>query len=363
VTQERWPDAFEQVRHVLAERLAAQPLLGAQLFVSRHGVPLLDAAIGAAQPGRPMARDSVLFWSCAGKPLIALAVALLVDEGALGFDDPVSRHLPEFGAGGKNGITIGDVLTHSGGFRHIPGPGPYYERYETFIERVNATPLEPGWVPGRDQGYHQETGWYVLAALVEAKRAHGYPDDVMERICRPVGMDSTWVTMSAEVHDSVRPRLAVPSYVSRRGVRRVPYLISAPGCRTRIPSYGCYGTMADLGRFYEQLLLGLDGQGSSPVSRGTLALMTGRGRGPTFDRTWKHECEYAHGFSRDVSRHWGFGSGWSESSFGMVGLVGHVCGGGDPATGIVIAASFGALAHGQKDLEALMSSVYAGALS
>jgi CubicO group peptidase (beta-lactamase class C family) len=295
--------------------------------------------------------------------LLAVALCQLVDEQALRFDDPVCRYLPDFRAAGKGDVTVEDVLSHAGGFRVVPSLGPYRERFDAFVRRISASTLEAGWRPGKDQGYHQETAWYVLAALVEASRGRPYGDVVVEHVCAPLGLDSTWATMTAAVHSSVWHRLAVPSYVANGAVRRQPYLISQAGCQTKNPSYGYYGPMADLARFYEAALAGLRKAGAFPVSPKTLASMTGPVRGPAWDRTWSYECEYGRGFFRDLRHHWAFGRRWSGSSFGLGGLIGHVCAGADPETGVVVAASFGALTVDRDDIEALMDDLYAAALS
>lgn len=54
----------------------------------------------------------------------------------------------------------------------------------------------------------------------------------------------------------------------------------------------------------------------------------------------------------------GFGQRWSPSSFGIAGLVGRLVAGADPATGVVIAAAFGALAAGREELADLTNTLY-----
>ncbi|MFI1519562.1 serine hydrolase domain-containing protein [Kitasatospora cineracea] len=358
-----WPGAFEAVRERLARILASVPVAGAQLCVSRGGTPLLNAALGEARTGTPMATDSVVYWSCAGKPLLATALATLVDEGGIRFADPVARHLPEFAANGKEAVTVADVLSHAGGFRHFEGPGPDRSDYADFVRRVLALPLEPGWVPGGHQGYHQETGWYVLAALLESALGQHYGTVVAERVCRPLALRSTWATVPPPVHDGIRDRLAVPSFAGRQGLRRYPYLVSRAGARAKVPPYGFYGTMSDLASFYEAALSGLRGPGPFPVSPPVLRAMAAPPRGRVPDRTWDYPCAMGLGYFCGLSDHNGFGGRWSDSSFGASGRIGQVFGGADPETGVVIAASFGALAFDNGTKEALMDALYAAALA
>ena len=88
---------------------------GAQAAISRHGRPVVEYAVGEAAPGVPMTPDSLTAWFSASKPVTAMAIALLYDRGLLALDDPVRRHIPEFG-NGKEACTIRHVLTHMGGF-------------------------------------------------------------------------------------------------------------------------------------------------------------------------------------------------------------------------------------------------------
>jgi CubicO group peptidase (beta-lactamase class C family) len=355
-----WPAAFRPFREELACRLSERPNLGAQVYVSRDGACLIDAAIGYARPGVAMTPDSVLYLSCAAKPLIAAAVCRLVDEGALSFGDRVADHLPGFAAGGKQGITVEDVLSHAGGFRTFGGPGPYAERFQDVLERVLSTELEEGWIPGTDQGYHQETAWYVLAALLQSRQPGGdYAEIVRDRICAPLGMASTRLTMSSGVYATVSGRLAVPSYADRRGLHRMPYLVTRVACATRVPPFGAYGPMSELARFYEQALARLRGTESSfPLSRSMTREMVASVRGPCLDRTWGYACDYGRGVFRDLGRHWGYDDRWSAVSFGMAGLIGHVCAGADPESGVVIAASFGGLASSGEECGELMGQLY-----
>ncbi|MFF2409973.1 serine hydrolase domain-containing protein [Streptomyces sp. NPDC058092] len=352
------PSNFADVRHLLQTRFQQRPYAAAQLYVSRHGRPLLNTAVGEAQPGVPLTAESIMYWSCAAKPLLALAVGQLIDDGYLGFDDRVADHLPDFAAGGKGDITVEHILSHAGGFRFPAGPGPYREPFDDAVRRVLRMEGEAAWTPGEDQGYHQDTAWYVLAALVESLRGHDFTEVIHTEITKPLGMSSTWAAMTPEGYASAAPRLAVPTFVSPGGIRRWPYLISRAACGTKNPCYGGYGPMSDLGRLYEASLDATQGSGEFAVSARTLTDMVASPRGRSHDRTFKRDCDYGRGFMRDLSGHWGFGTRWSGSSFGTCGLVGHVCAGADPRTGVVIACAFGALTVDGEDTGQIMDYIY-----
>lgn len=358
----QWPEAFHGVRDRLSRIHARLPMAGAQISASRHGTRLLDASVGEARPGVAMTADSVLYLSCAGKPLLAAVLVRCVDEGMIRFDDAVADHLPAFAAGGKEAVTVSDVLSHAAGFVSFRGH-PAHDSYEDFLAHVLGLPLEPGWTPGEDQGYHQETAWYVVAALVESLIGADYRAALARNLCAPLGLSSTWAGLAPETYDAVRHRLAVPTLVRPGGVRSFPYVVTRTGARAKIPSYAYYATMGDLARFYEAALAGLQGAGSFPIAPVTLNAMVSPPRAPIRDRTWGYTCAMGRGFLSGLARHYGFGDTWSDSSFGYSGRVGQVFAGADPATGVVIAAAFGALAVDQATQTGIMSELYEAALA
>src|SRR5262249_3820760 len=93
--------------------------LGAQLHVALRGETVADAALGENRPGEPLTPDHLMLWLSSTKPGAAVAIAQLWERGLLELDDPVARHLPEFAAEGKEGITLRPLLTHTAGIRML----------------------------------------------------------------------------------------------------------------------------------------------------------------------------------------------------------------------------------------------------
>jgi CubicO group peptidase (beta-lactamase class C family) len=88
---------------------------GAQVCVSKDGVVLADFAVGEVSPGLSMTPNSLTSWMSSGKPLLAVALAQLVERGQIDLEDRVVDHLPKFGANGKDGIKLVHLLTHTSG--------------------------------------------------------------------------------------------------------------------------------------------------------------------------------------------------------------------------------------------------------
>src|SRR5258708_9044836 len=113
-------DALEKLprtRRVIEEGIRDRLHLGAQVYVSLHGEPQADGALGENRPGEPLTADHLMLWLSATKPVGAVALAQLWERGRLELDDPVANHIPEFCVHRKDPITLRHLLTHTAGIR------------------------------------------------------------------------------------------------------------------------------------------------------------------------------------------------------------------------------------------------------
>ena len=159
-TLERLPKTREAIEEGIRERLH----LGAQVYVSLHGEPAADAALGESRPGEPLTRGHLMLWLSSTKPVPAVAIAQLWERGLLELDDPVALHVPEFAAHGKEGITLRHLLTHTGGIRMLDTGWPGAS-WDEIVARICAMKPEPRWVPGQKAGYHQASSWFILGEV------------------------------------------------------------------------------------------------------------------------------------------------------------------------------------------------------
>lgn len=229
---------------------------GAQVYVGRHGRPVLECALGEAAPGRPMTPEHLTAWFSASKPATALAIALLADRRELDLDDPVRRYLPAFGQG-KERCTLRHVLTHTGGFAGALDATAQLE-WEEVIERVCAYPAD--YPPGTKAGYHSTTGWFVLGEIV--RRIDGRTIDrfVADELFAPLGMADSHMGIPPATQAALEHRLA---RVQRGHTEREPFVSEAfidqfngPWEIGRVnPSGGIRGPARDLGRLYDCLVL------------------------------------------------------------------------------------------------------------
>lgn len=214
---------YESVAAAFFQSISQGQRSGAALSVWVHGAPVVELFGGAADEIRhlPFRSDTLVnVFSCT-KGMASVLVAMLVEEGSLpGYDVPLTDVWPEFGAHGKDRITIGDVLAHRGG---VSAP-----RFELTPEQI-LDPLqmaeilaaqEPLWNPGVTHQYHGITHGALTAKLVTLATGRDIGSVFAERIAQPLSAD-VWIGLPPSEHG----RLA----------RLLPEVALAPTDRTALP--------------------------------------------------------------------------------------------------------------------------------
>ncbi len=330
--------------------------LGAQLYLCHQGRQV-EIVLGQDRPGTALSRDALMAWMSSCKPITAVALAQLWEEGKLDLDDPVRHVIPEFAVGGKEAITLRHLLTHTGGFRMVSVGWPRVPWEET-IARICASRKEPNWRPGYQAGYHMASSWFILGEVVQRLASQPFAQVVRERIFEPLGMVSSWIGMEPEQYRQLRPRLATTwntTKVARETVdgetvdgKLVEFgWESKAHCLRPSPAGGGRGPMHDLGRFYRALLAGGELNGRRILTPQTVEALTARHRVGLRDKTFKAVMDWSLGFIPD-SRHYGaavpysYGSRCSSRTFGHSGYRSST-GFADPEHQLVVALAFNGL--------------------
>jgi CubicO group peptidase (beta-lactamase class C family) len=104
--------------------------------------------------GPDLAEDSVTGVFSVSKGISALVIATLVRDGQLVLDERVAHYWPEFGACGKDTITVRQLLSHQAGLVGVPGGLAFEELRDSSIAAARLAAACPDWRPGSDFGYH-----------------------------------------------------------------------------------------------------------------------------------------------------------------------------------------------------------------
>ncbi len=177
----------------------------------------------------------------------APSIMMLQERGKLKVDDPVSRFLPEFKAGGKDSITLRHLLTHTSGLGRSLGRTPDWSNREAMINELCAeAPSSP---PGAVHLY-SDLNYILLAEVVQ--RVSGVSLDVFARkeIFAPLGMRDTFFAPAPADFSRIAPTDR-SGRIAHRGLVHDP---KARAMNRASGHAGVFTTAADLARFARMML-------------------------------------------------------------------------------------------------------------
>jgi uncharacterized protein YbbC (DUF1343 family) len=183
---------YEGIDRLVADALAQGKLPGCVVVVGRKNGIVYQKAFGsrALLPEKePMTEDTLFDLASLTKPVAtATALMVLVDQGKVDLDERASRYVPEFGARGKDAITVRQLLTHSSGLpAEISVDDCEHGRAEA-IRRIAALPLKAA--PGAKFVY-SDVGFLVLEEVIRRVTGTDFATFVDGAIFKPLGMSET----------------------------------------------------------------------------------------------------------------------------------------------------------------------------
>ncbi|CAN5561391.1 serine hydrolase domain-containing protein [soil metagenome] len=335
---------------------------GTQVVLEQGGETVLALALGDDGRGTPVHHDTVFRVYCTIKPVTALAIARLVDDGTLDLDGPLAARLPQFRALEDGEVTLRHVLDHTAGL-HRPMAIELElmppDRRPGHLEQV-ARPS--GWQVGAQAGYSEWFGWHVLGRLLEVTTGEELRGHLRRSVIEPLGLTDTWVGMTEDEYRATVARIGVNH--DMRLLQAYPLLLErgVRMCTEVNPAHGGYSTARDLARLYGSILERLDGGGPAALpSAATLHGFTSTSRPTTYDRVLDRECAYGLGFMTELEGH-AFGPSPSASAFGHSGNVGSSFAWADPAHDLAAAVVYNGVVDPESALQrrpALVRAVYA----
>ena len=261
---------------------AVTMVVGPDRIIALEAFGLADIA-----SGRPMRKDSLFWIASMTKPITAMGVLMLIEEGKLGLDDPVEKYLPSFKAQKlatptgpvptPRPVTIRDLLTHTSGLS-AASPTVANQPVDTIplaamVDHSGRTPLISA--PGAKWAY-SNTGINALGRIIEVVSGQPYPDFVQKRFFDPLDMNSTsfWPddTLQASLATPYRKDKATGKLIAAGNSRFSNPLQNR--ARTAIPAGGLFSTANDLAQLCQMILRGGELDGHRFLRPETLKLMT-----------------------------------------------------------------------------------------
>jgi CubicO group peptidase (beta-lactamase class C family) len=235
------------------------------------------ADLGGTRQWQP---DTLVNVFSVGKGLIAVCTARLAGQGRLDLDAPVASYWPEFGAAGKDAITVRQLLSHQAGLpavrRRLP-PGSMLD-WPVMTSALAAE--EPWWEPGTGHGYHVNTFGFLAGEVIRRVTGATVGTLLREQIAGPLGADvhiGLPVSQDARVAQFSWPGpppaeeepaglepaqfMAHNAYFNPGGLSGAGVINSRAWRAAEVPSANAHGTARGVARVYAALAAGgsLDG--------------------------------------------------------------------------------------------------------
>jgi CubicO group peptidase (beta-lactamase class C family) len=229
--QGRVDKGFERVREAFAANFTRgddYEEVGAALAVYRAGKPVVDLWAGHKDRARtrPWQRDTLVNVYSTTKGIVAAAVAVLVEEGKLRYDDPVTKHWPEYGQGGKDKTTVAQVLAHQAGLPGFAEPTRVEDLYDWKARCAALARQKPMWTPGRKTSYHAMTWGYLVGEVARRASGQSIGPLIAETIAPRVAADF-YVGLPGSLDTLVAPMLRPRSTPDMGGTQLPPEAIAA----------------------------------------------------------------------------------------------------------------------------------------
>lgn len=192
---------FSAVREVFEASFAQGLEAGAAVSIVLEGETVLDLYAGTrdASGETPLGPDDLFnVWSTT-KGLAALCVAIAADRGLIDYAAPVARYWPQFGAHGKDRLTVGQLLSHQSGVCGVDQPLEDFFDHERTVARLAASaPLFP---PGSASAYNANVMGHYASELLRRTDGRSVGRFFAEEVAGPLGLDGAFIGLpEAEDH-------------------------------------------------------------------------------------------------------------------------------------------------------------------
>lgn len=299
------PSRLAALDEYFGSEIGSGKVPGAVVLVQQHGKAVYAESFGKRDGANPMTPDSIFRLYSMSKPVTSVAAMMLVEEGRLRLDDPVSKFIPAFadakvGIDRKGGdehatsdvvplrrpITIEDLLRHTSGITYgFYGDDAARRRYAQIglfqrdfdnadlADRIARIPLAEQ--PGTLWDYGHSTD--VLGRVIEVVSGQSPYVFLKTRLLDPLGMTDTSFYVTDEAK---RGRIAEPFPGDRMIGPVVGMHDPLDVRRWQAGGSGLVGTIGDYARFAQMLLNGGVYEGKRYLRADTVALMTADHVGP-----------------------------------------------------------------------------------
>ncbi|HEX6714727.1 MAG TPA: serine hydrolase domain-containing protein [Thermoleophilaceae bacterium] len=195
---------FEPVQRAFA-RIVGRRSGGGALTVRVRGETVADLMTGYADRARtrPWTPETVAISFSTTKGVASTVIHRLADRGLLAYDEPVATYWPEFAAGGKERVTVRDLLTHRAGLssvRAVASKGEDLLDHIGMEEKLAARAVR---APTTRSAYHAITYGWLVAGLARRITGKGLAELARIEVTEPLGITGLHIGVPDEARELV----------------------------------------------------------------------------------------------------------------------------------------------------------------
>jgi CubicO group peptidase (beta-lactamase class C family) len=190
----------DQVDDYVNSEMKARKIPGLSIAVMKNGQIVKSMGYGYSNlehtvPAKP---ETVYQSGSVGKQFTATGIMMLVEEGKIALDDPITKYFPDAPESWKQ-VKVRNLLSHTGGisnkiYDEINMREDYTE--DQMLKKIESMPLD--FKPGDNWNY-SNSGYVLLGILIHKVTGKFYGDVLQERIFKPLGMTTTRIISEADI--------------------------------------------------------------------------------------------------------------------------------------------------------------------
>ncbi len=230
--------------------VASAEIVGAEVMIVKDRRVVLHEAMGWSDRERrvPLGRNSFYRIRSMTKPVVGTAVLMLVEEGKVRLDDPVTEYLSSFDNERSGAITVRQLLRHQAGFEQTAMPNGYWQQ-RTLRDAIDllgrAGPVNP---PG-DIFRYSDKNPAALSAIIAELTGEPAERFLESRIFEPLGLSETFTRFSPNVSWASRMNPTYRrigelwvKYWNPRKQQEAPFFRGSGGIHTTVSDYARFLT-------------------------------------------------------------------------------------------------------------------------
>ncbi len=280
-----------KIQQRMQEYVNSGEAAGIVTMVLQGGNVVQKTAVGMQniEVNRPMREDSIFQIMSMTKPITAVGIMMLCEEGKISLYDEVQTYLPEFrdqmvNANGwlkkpSRPIRIGDLLSHTSGMRQMPQGDMkdiHWKMDHTLAEAVASFAKEPLEFEPGTKWLYSNTGFATLGRIIEVVSGQSYESFIQSRLLQPLQMKDTFFYPPSDKLDRIA---IVYTPKDDKMVRAGAQILGGDpgtfrkGAKYPGPEYGLFSTANDISHFCQMILNHGTWKGTRFLSPATIEAM------------------------------------------------------------------------------------------